>query len=103
MKKGFGKKEDLEKTEDGGRMSSADPSAVSDRALQRGFSQLGSLGSGNHFLEIQYISKIFQGDIAKTFGLLEEEFAYPFLYEIFNIGEINRMHLTCGVLNSPSD
>ncbi|HII14324.1 MAG TPA: RtcB family protein, partial [Nanoarchaeota archaeon] len=72
VKKGFGKKEDLEKTEDGGKMTFADPSAVSERALQRGFSQLGSLGSGNHFLEIQYISKIYNPEVAKTFGLLEE-------------------------------
>lgn len=72
VKKGFGNKGDLEKTEDGGRMSYADPSAVSEKALQRGFSQLGSLGSGNHFLEIQYVSKIYNPKVAKTFGLLEE-------------------------------
>jgi len=80
VKKGFGTKEDLEKTEDGGRISFADPSAVSERALQRGFSQLGSLGSGNHFLEIQYVSRIFQRDTAKTFGLLEEGQAVVLLH-----------------------
>ncbi len=73
VKKGFGTEEDLEKTEDNGKMTFADPSAVSEKALQRGFSQLGSLGSGNHFLEIQYVSKIFQEKTAKIFGLLEEE------------------------------
>ncbi len=72
VKKGFGKKEDLDKTEDGGKLVYADVDCVSERALQRGLSQLGSLGSGNHFLEVQYVSKIHNPDIAEKFGLVKE-------------------------------
>lgn len=80
VNKGFGKKEDLEKTEDGGRISYADPSAVSEKALQRGFSQLGSLGSGNHFLEIQYVAEIQNKEIAHTFGIEKEGQAVVMLH-----------------------
>jgi tRNA-splicing ligase RtcB len=52
IEKGYGEREDLERTEDGGMMEEADPEAVSQRALERGRKQLGTLGSGNHFLEI---------------------------------------------------
>ncbi len=52
VKQGFGKQRDLDHTEDTGRMPNADPDAVSDRALERGRKQLGTLGAGNHFLEV---------------------------------------------------
>ena len=52
-------------------MDGADPSKVSDRAKQRGRTQIGTLGSGNHFLEVQYVQRVFEPEIAKGFGLEE--------------------------------
>ena len=69
VSQGYGIKDDIEKTEEYGCMPKADPHSVSDRALQRGMPQLGSLGAGNHFLEIQKIDQIFDEKIAKTFGI----------------------------------
>lgn len=71
VKNGFGWEKDLECTEEGGRMGEADPSAVSDRARKRGIPQLGSLGSGNHFLEVDVVDEIFDEKAAKAFGLSE--------------------------------
>ncbi|ASJ03072.1 RNA-splicing ligase RtcB [Thermococcus profundus] len=68
---GYGWKEDLEHLEEGGRMEGANPEAVSQKAKQRGAPQLGSLGSGNHFLEVQYVDKIYDEKIAKAYGLFE--------------------------------
>ncbi|NJE08790.1 RtcB family protein [Thermococcus sp. M39] len=68
---GYGWKDDLEHLEEGGRMEGADPDAVSDTAKKRGAPQLGSLGSGNHFLEVQVVDKIFDEEIAKAYGLFE--------------------------------
>ncbi|ASJ16389.1 RNA-splicing ligase RtcB [Thermococcus chitonophagus] len=68
---GYGWGRDLERLEEGGRMEGADPNAVSQRAKQRGAPQLGSLGSGNHFLEVQVVDKIFDPEIAKVYGLFE--------------------------------
>jgi tRNA-splicing ligase RtcB len=56
-------------TEEGGRMRDADASDISERALERGVPQLGTLGAGNHFLEIQKVSHIFDQDLARVFGL----------------------------------
>ncbi|MDD4356301.1 MAG: RtcB family protein [Smithellaceae bacterium] len=69
VKAGFGSSEDLETTEDGGCMSGADPEQVSARALERGKQQLGTLGSGNHFLEIEVVQDIFDEKAADAFGL----------------------------------
>lgn len=69
---GYGTERDLERLEEGGCMKTADPSKVSPRALQRGAPQLGSLGAGNHFLEIQKVDKIYKPDIAKIFGIENE-------------------------------
>ncbi len=71
VKKGCGSRADLERTEDGGKMPGADPDTVSDRALTRGLKQLGTLGSGNHFLEIQAVDKVFDEGLARAFGLRE--------------------------------
>ncbi|MCD6139666.1 MAG: intein-containing RctB family protein [Thermococcus sp.] len=68
---GYGWKEDLEHLEENGRMEGANPNAVSQKAKQRGAPQLGSLGSGNHFLEVQVVDKIFDKKIAKVYGLFE--------------------------------
>jgi tRNA-splicing ligase RtcB len=66
---GYGTRQDLEATEEGGRMKEADPSAVSPRALERGIPQLGTLGSGNHFLEFQKVDRILDPAAAKAFGI----------------------------------
>ncbi len=66
---GFGWDEDLDKTEERGEMEGADPSAVSPRAKERGMPQLGTLGAGNHFLEIQVVEEIYDHRIAEVFGL----------------------------------
>ncbi|WP_148882050.1 RtcB family protein [Thermococcus aciditolerans] len=68
---GYGWKEDLEHLEEGGRMEGANPNAVSQKAKQRGAPQLGSLGSGNHFLEVQVVDKVFDEKIAEAYGLFE--------------------------------
>jgi tRNA-splicing ligase RtcB (3'-phosphate/5'-hydroxy nucleic acid ligase) len=71
IKNGYGLAEDLETTEDGGAMKGADPDAVSERAYKRGEDELGTLGSGNHFLEVQYVDEIYDQDIARAFNLFE--------------------------------
>ena len=71
VRQGFGEENDLVHTEDSGCMLNADPDGVSDRALQRGRKQLGTLGSGNHFLEVGVVDKIFDPDVSGIFGLFE--------------------------------
>lgn len=66
---GYGTNEDLLKTEEYGRMKSANPEFLSSRAIERGTPQLGTLGSGNHFLEIQKVDQIFDPKVAETFGI----------------------------------
>jgi tRNA-splicing ligase RtcB len=70
-KNGFGSRADLERTEDGGTMQGADPGVLSERAVKRGLNQLGTLGSGNHFLEIQAVDRIFDEEAARVFRLRE--------------------------------
>ena len=69
VEKGYGRKEDLETTEENGEMKDADPSRVSGRAKERGIPQLGTLGSGNHFLEVGFIDEIYDANIAKVMGI----------------------------------
>ena len=69
VENGYGRKEDLERTEEGGRMADADPGEVSERALERGITQLGTLGAGNHFLEIQKVEEILDEAAARAFGI----------------------------------
>ena len=71
VERGFGEAEDLEHTESGGRLAGADAGAVSGRAYERGISQLGTLGSGNHFLEVQYVDEVYDEEAAGAFGLRE--------------------------------
>ena len=71
VEQGFGHAEDLERTEDGGCMPGADPDTVSERALKRGANQLGTLGSGNHFLELGVVERIYAETEARAFGLFE--------------------------------
>ncbi len=70
--KGYALKEDVLKIEDEGCLEGADSSKVSQRAKGRGRNQLGTLGAGNHFLEIQEVEKIFDSSSAKVFGLKKE-------------------------------
>ncbi|WP_296857338.1 RtcB family protein [uncultured Methanobrevibacter sp.] len=69
VENGYGWQEDLEFLEENGRIKDADSSIVSDKAKKRGIPQLGSLGSGNHFLEIQVVDEIYNKEVASVFGL----------------------------------
>ena len=71
IERGYGDAEDLEYTEANGCLEGADPDKVSNRAYERGRRQQGTLGSGNHFIEIQYVEKVFERDVADVFGLEE--------------------------------
>ncbi|MDI3317109.1 MAG: RtcB family protein [Bacillota bacterium] len=68
---GFGEPADLERIESGGALPGADPSQVSPRALERGRPQLGTLGSGNHFLEVGVVDRVDDPEAARAFGLVE--------------------------------
>jgi len=69
VKNGYGSEADLESMEDGGCLPGADPEAVSERALERGKDQVGTLGSGNHFLEVEVVEEIFDKDVAAALGI----------------------------------
>jgi len=69
VEKGFGIQDDLDCTEENGAMQGADPGAVSDRAYQRGRAQSGTLGSGNHFLEIQVIDQLYDAKACNALDL----------------------------------
>jgi len=69
VKNGYGDPADLNRIEEGGKLKNADAGRVSNRAKQRGIKQLGTLGSGNHFLEIQIVDTIFDDEAARVFGL----------------------------------
>jgi tRNA-splicing ligase RtcB len=71
VKRGLGLDEDLDATEEGGCLAGADPGKVSDRAAKRGMPQAGTLGSGNHFLEIQEVKEIFDTQIASVLGITD--------------------------------
>jgi len=73
VKKGFGQSGDLDRIEDKGVMPDADPSILSDRAIARGLDQLGTLGSGNHFIEIQAVDKIYDKQTSKDFNLFLDQ------------------------------
>ena len=67
--KGYGQKEDCLHTEENGKMKKANPNFVSEKAKGRGLSQLGSLGAGNHFLDVLIVDEVFDKNIAEVFGL----------------------------------
>ncbi len=73
VEQGYGEKQDLENCESEGCLSQADAETVSDHAKNRGRDQVGTLGSGNHFLEIQKVSEIFDKKTAEIFGLFENQ------------------------------
>lgn len=69
VEKGYGKKEDYENIEEGGCMEGANPEKVSERAKKRGIGQLGTIGAGNHFVDVLSVEKVFDEKTAKIFGL----------------------------------
>ena len=69
--RGIGREEDIERTESSGRLPDAGPAAVSRRARERGSGQLGTVGSGNHFVELQRVERVFDPAAAQAFGLVE--------------------------------
>ncbi len=69
VEKGYGRPEDLATTEEGGEMAGADPQRVSARAKERGIPQLGTLGSGNHFLEVAVVDEIYEPETARVMGI----------------------------------
>lgn len=73
VEQGHGGPRDLARCEDGGAVDDADPARVSDRAVERGLGQVGSLGSGNHFLEVQAVTEIYDAAAAQAFGLHQDQ------------------------------
>src|SRR3989454_6134406 len=73
VEQGYGFPGDLEAIEANGELPAADPDAVSERAKERGKSQLGTVGSGNHFVEVGYVAETFDAAVAQRLGLRSEE------------------------------
>ncbi len=71
IENGYGWEEDAERTEEGGRLKAANPARIDMKSRKRGAPQLGTLGSGNHFLEVQVVDEIFDEETAKAFGIEE--------------------------------
>lgn len=75
FRQGFATEMDLQRTEEGGRLDGADPSLVSQRAKERGRPQLGTLGAGNHFIEVDVVEQVFDEQAAQAMGLVEGNLA----------------------------
>jgi tRNA-splicing ligase RtcB len=73
VSRGYGTKNDLERVEEAGCISGAEPEQVSDRAKKRQRDEMGTLGSGNHYLEVQRVAKVFDAVIASAFGVNEND------------------------------
>ena len=73
VEKGFGTAEDIEHIEELGCIEGADPDLISERAMERGRAQLGTLGSGNHFVEVGYVAEVFDDDIARVLELWKDQ------------------------------
>ena len=71
LERGYARPEDIRHTEEGGAMKGADPSKVSKKARERGRAQVGTLGAGNHFAEIDVVDEVFDEEVAAAFGLWE--------------------------------
>lgn len=91
VQNGFGTENDLLHIEESGCLQWADPEAVSDRALERGQAQLGTLGSGNHFVEIGYVETVFEEDLAQGIGLFPGQVTI-----IIHTGSRGLGHQVCG-------
>lgn len=77
-KKGYGKEEELDYIEDNGMLEGANPEFVSDEAIKRERNQLGTLGSGNHFLEMEIVDEVFDIEKARVFGLFKNQVVVTF-------------------------
>ncbi|HOJ87371.1 MAG TPA: RtcB family protein [Pseudothermotoga sp.] len=75
VEKGYGTIHDLNRIEDTGKLSPADPIHVSKKAFERGLDELGTLGAGNHFIEIQKVERIFSESVARAFGIFQDQIA----------------------------
>ena len=73
VENGFGEPSDIERTESGGQIEGADPSLISNKAYERGRAQQGTLGSGNHFLEVQHVDEIYDENAANVLGLFRDQ------------------------------
>jgi len=73
VSRGFGRSEDLDHIEEQGCIKGADPDSVSEKAMERGRAQLGTVGSGNHFVEVGYVAEVFDEKIALALGLLKDQ------------------------------
>ena len=118
---GYGREEDLEYTEERGEIKGADPDGVSPRAYERGKNQAGTLGSGNHFLEVQVVDTVYDKELADVFGLEKDqvtlmihsgsrglgyqvcdEYARDFIHTLSKYGiEVPDRQLACAPVNSP--
>ncbi|GAB3690701.1 RtcB family protein [Salinarchaeum chitinilyticum] len=87
---GYGVEDDLRHCEDEGRRPDADPSAITQKAKDRGKNQVGSLGSGNHFLEVQRVTDIYREDVADSFGLEPDQ-----IVVLIHCGSRGLGHQTC--------
>ncbi len=90
LKEGYAIEEDLDHCEENGHMKTADASKISPRAKKRGRRQLGTLGAGNHFLEIQFVDEIFDDEVANTFGLEKDN-----VVVLIHTGSRGLGHQTC--------
>ncbi|MFB6102837.1 MAG: RtcB family protein [Haloplanus sp.] len=90
LEEGWAVRDDLEHCEDEGRRPEADPSAVSQKAKDRGKNQLGSLGSGNHFLEVQRVTDVYRDDVADAYGLEPDQ-----IVVLIHCGSRGLGHQTC--------
>jgi tRNA-splicing ligase RtcB len=73
LERGFGTREDLEHIEEQGCIEGADPDRVSEKAMERGRAQLGTVGSGNHFVEVGYVAEVFDETLAQALGLWKDQ------------------------------
>ncbi len=73
VERGFGSPEDLEHIEEKGCIEGADPDSVSEKAMERGKAQLGTVGSGNHFVEVGYVAEVYDEEVARGFGLSKDQ------------------------------
>jgi tRNA-splicing ligase RtcB len=122
LKHGYGWKEDLERTEEGGCIEGADARTISEKAVERGYKQIGTLGSGNHYLEIQVAKPeyIFNPELARAFGItipnqvvvmfhsgsrgFGHQVATDYLQRFLKEGEVPKVdkELACAPFNSES-
>ena len=90
LEQGYATEDDLAHCEDEGMRPDADPDAVSQKAKDRGKNQIGSLGSGNHFLEVQRVTDVFRPDVGEAFGLEEDQ-----IVVLIHCGSRGLGHQTC--------